>query len=154
MIARINNAQNRVLTSVFNDGRLNRLLEQEALDKANAYTLAAMLDDLRRGIWSEAYTGRAADAYRRELQNDFLSQIDRKLNPPATPAAGQGGGGGGGFGQPQAPLSDDAKSHLRGTLVQLRTDLQRAAGSASDRATRMHFQGAAHRIDEILDPRK
>jgi hypothetical protein len=155
MITRINNAQNRVLTSVLNDGRLNRLLEQEALDRGNAYTLAAMLDDLRRGIWSEAYTGRAADAYRRELQNDFLTQIDRKLNPPAAPPAGQGGGGGGGFGQqPQAPLSDDAKSHLRGTIAQLRTDLRRAAASASDRPTRLHFEGAIHRIDEILDPRK
>ena len=47
MITRITNAQARVLTSVLNDGRLNRLLENEALasDRGSAYSLASMLDD-------------------------------------------------------------------------------------------------------------
>jgi hypothetical protein len=96
------------------------------------------------------------DAYRRELQNDFLTQVDRKINPPATPAAaGPGGGGGGGqFGPPPAPLSDDAKSQLRGELVTLRSDIQRAVGSAGDRATTLHLQGMLHRIGDILDPKK
>ena len=84
MITRINNAQSRVLVNLLNDGRMNRLLEQEALDGSASYQLSAMLDDLRRGIWSEIYTpSPRADAYRRELQNDFLSVIDNKLNPPA-----------------------------------------------------------------------
>jgi hypothetical protein len=155
MLTRINGAQTRVLNSLFNDGRLNRLLEGEALatDKSNVYTLASMLDDTRRGIWREVYSGGAIDPYRRELQNDYLSLIDGKLNPrPA--AAGAAGGGGGGGGAAPAPLSDDAKSQLRGTLDQLRTDLRRAAGATSDRATRLHLQGAIHRIDEILDPRR
>jgi hypothetical protein len=155
MINRINAAQTRVLTSVLNDGRLNRLLEGEALNPTGAYKLANMLDDLRHGMWSEIYGGRPViDAYRRELQNDFLTQIDRKINPPATPAAGGQGGGGGGFGPPQAPLSDDAKSQLRGELVTLRSDIQRAIGSAGDRATTLHLQGMVHRIGDILDPKK
>lgn len=156
MIQRINNAQSRVLTSLLNDGRMNRLLEQEALDEEAAYPLAAMLDDVRRGIWAEIYNGAPnADAFRRELQNDFLATIDRKLNPPPAPAAGQGGGGGGGFGQQQQiPLSEDAKSHLRGTLTQLRADIQRAIPNTNDRATKLHLQGAVHRIDGILDPKK
>jgi hypothetical protein len=150
MLTRINGAQNRVLSSVFNDGRLNRLLEGEALatNKASVYTLASLLDDTRRGIWREAYSGGAIDAYRRGLQNDYLTLMDNKLNSRATT------GGAGGFGAPAAPLSEDAKSEIRGNLVQLRSDLQRAAGSASDRATRLHLQGAVHRIDEILDPKK
>lgn len=155
MITRINGAQARVLTSLLDDGRMNRLLEQEALNDRSAYPLAAMLDDLRRGIWSEIAAGSPnADAYRRELQSDFLSQIDRKLNPPATPAAGQGGGGGGGFGgPPPAPLSDDAKSHLRGTLATLRSEIQAAIPRTTDRPTKLHLQGAVHRINNILDPK-
>lgn len=153
MLNRINAAQNRVLASEFQDGRLNRLLEGEALatNKANTYTLAQMLDDTRRGIWREVYSGGAIDPYRRDLQNDYLTMIDGKLNATRGAAAG---GGGGGFGPAQAPLSDDAKSELRGTLVQLRADVQRAANSASDRATKLHLEGAAHRIDHILDPNK
>ena len=59
------------------------------------------------------------------------------------------------FGIPRAaPLSDDAKSELRGTLVVLRNDIRAAAGRGTDRATQLHLQGAIRRIDEILDPKK
>jgi hypothetical protein len=157
MITRINGAQSRVLNTLLDDQRMNRLLEQEALNEEDAYPLAGLLDDVRRGIWAEIYNGAPnADAYRRELQNDFLAAIDRKLNPPPTPAGqGGGGGGGGGFGgQPQPPLSEDAKSHLRGTLATLRADIQSAIPRTTDRATKLHLQGAAHRIENILDPNK
>jgi hypothetical protein len=154
MITRINNAQNRVLTQVLNDVRMNRLLENEALG-GDVYPLAAMLDDVRRGIWSEIYGGAPAiDPYRRELQMGFLNQIDRKLNPPPATTGGTGGGGGGNFGTPPPPLSADAKSHLRGEIATLRADIQRAIPRAADRSTQLHLQGALHRADLILDPNK
>jgi hypothetical protein len=91
MITRINGAQMRVLTNVLADDRMNRLLEQEALDPRNAYALATMLDDLRRGLWAEVYSASPdADAFRRELQSGFLGLIDRKLNPPGGGAAAAG----------------------------------------------------------------
>ncbi|MDQ3521878.1 MAG: zinc-dependent metalloprotease, partial [Gemmatimonadota bacterium] len=151
MITRIHNAQARVLTNLLDDGRMNRLLEQEAMNPQGAYPLAAMLDDVRRGIWAEIYTASPdADAFRRELQSGFLTQLDRKLNPPpapttATPAAQ--------FGPRPQPLSADARSHLRGTLSALRTDIQRAIPRTTDRPTRLHLEGAVHRINQILDPK-
>ena len=157
MLTRIGNAQNRVLTSIFNDGRMNRLLEQEALARnaSEVYSLADMLDDVRKGIWTELSEGQPKiDAYRRQLQNNFLSQIDRKLNPPPAPPAGQGGGGGGFGGTPPAPLSEDAKSHLRGVLVLLQGEIRRGTPRAGDRETQLHLSGADHRITEILDPKK
>jgi hypothetical protein len=154
MIQRINGAQSRVLANVLDDGRLVRLLEQEAVNRANAYPLANMLDDLRRGVWSEIYDASpAADAYRRELQSDMLSQIDAKLNPrpnPNAPTAQQLAL----FGIRLVPLSDDAKSHLRGELSTLRADVVRAIPRTTDRPTRLHLQGAVHRIDDILDPKR
>ncbi len=152
MIERITSAQSRVLTSVLNDGRLNRLLESEALtpNKASVYTLAGLLDDLRHGIWSEIYSGQSVDAFRRELQNDYLTQIDRKLNPgPANPLLAQQLAQ---FGLRQPVLSSDAKSQLRGTLVALRDDLRAARGG--DRSTQLHVAGAIKRIGDILDPKK
>ena len=115
------------------------------------YTLSALLDDVRHGVWSEIYAGQSIDAFRRELQSDYLSTIERKLNPPPqNPAlAAQLAQ----FGIRIAPLSDDAKSQLRGTLVALRSDLRGAAGKG-DRATQLHIAGAIKRIDDILDPKK
>jgi len=155
MLSRIGNAQNRVLASVLNDGRMNRLLEVEALAKngSDVYSLADMLDDLRKGLWSEAAEGSPKiDPYRRQLQNDYLTLIDRKLNPVAVATPAQGGGFN--FGAPQAPLSEDAKSELRGELVTLQSEIRRAIPRASDRETQLHLSGADHRISEILEPRK
>ena len=153
MINRINNAQARVLTNLLDDGRMNRLLEGEALatTRANAYPLSSLLDDLRLGLWSEVYAGQSIDAFRRELQSDYLTQLERKLNPPPeNPAlAAQLRQ----FGITRIPLSDDAKSQIRGSLVTLRSDL-RARTRSGDRATQLHVAGAIKRIDDILDPKK
>src|SRR5439155_19582033 len=70
MLTRIGNAQNRVLTGLFDDQRMNRLLESEALHGRDVYTLANMLDDTRLGIWSELRDAHPEiDAYRRALQH-------------------------------------------------------------------------------------
>lgn len=159
MLTRIGNAQNRTLTSVLNDQRMDRLIEGEALAKQqgrDAYTLLDMLDDVRRGLWSElASPGPKIDPYRRRLQDDYLAQIDRKLNPPpAAPAAAGGGGGGRGGGAGAEPLSDDVKSMLRGELIQLRDEIRAATPKAGDRETRMHLEAAEHRINDTLEPKK
>ena len=152
MITRITNAQARVLSSVLSDDRMNRLLDNEALAPANSYTLASMLDDLKHGIWTELSQSRVSiDPYRRTLQNEFLNQIDRKLNPP--PVTGAPTPPFPGF-TPPAPLSADARNELRGELVSVRSDIRRAAGRAADRETQLHLEGADHQIGDILDPRK
>ena len=154
MIARITNAQTRVLTAMLNDGKLNRLIENEALasSRTDAYSLADMLDDLKRGVWSELYGTRVTiDPYRRTLQNQFLSQFDAKINPPpapSTPAPIFPG-----F-TPPAPLLQDARNQLRGELVSLGGDIRRALVRVTDRETRLHLEGAEHQIGEILEPKK
>jgi hypothetical protein len=151
----VGNAQNRVLNSLLNDSRMNRLLEGEALatiDRRDAYSLGDMLDGLRGGIWSELNANSVTiDPFRRRLQNQLITTMGSKINPPA-PAAGAGGGGGGGAAP--APLSEDARSQIRGELVTLRDEIRRAVAKAADRETRLHLQGAEHRITEILEPRK
>jgi hypothetical protein len=153
MINRINGAQGRVLARLLDDQRLNRLIENQALatSPGATYSLADMLDDVRRGIFSELDGGRVSiDPYRRGLQNVFLTRIDEKLNPkPEDDNAPQFQ-----FGPPQPPLSEDAKAMLRGELISLRSAIRAAIPRAANRETQLHLQGAEHRIDEILDPNK
>jgi len=154
MITRITNAQARVLNGLLNDQRLNRLLENEALasNKSDAYSLAAMLGDLQRGIWAELDRSQVTiDPYRRTLQNQFLSQINLKLNPP--PAGTAPVVNFPGF-TPPPPLLEDARNELRGELVSLRSEVRRAIPRAADRETRLHLEGAEYRIGEILEPKK
>jgi hypothetical protein len=139
---------------VFDDGRLNRLLELEGTTAARGavYTLAAMLGDVRRGIWSELGAAQpAVDVFRRGLQNNYIALLGRKINPPA-PAAGAAAGVAAGPAAQQ--LSEDARSHLRGELVTLRDELRRAIPRTQDRPTQLHLQAAVVRIGEILEPRR
>ncbi|MEP6494082.1 MAG: zinc-dependent metalloprotease [bacterium] len=155
MLTRVGRAQNAVLGQLFNDARLNFLLDGSATAKktADVYTLAQMIDELQHGIWSELATGAPKiDPYRRLLQNNYLTQINNKLNPPAAQAAQ--------LAQLAAlgiridPLAEDAKSELRGELVALRSQVRGAVSKAGDRETRLHLEGADHRIGEILDPKR
>ena len=154
MITRITNAQARVLASMLNDGKLNRLLENEALtpNRSEAYSLAQMLDDLKHGVWTELYESSVSiDPYRRTLQDQFLSQVDAKINPPPAPTTPPPNFPG--F-TPPAPLLADARNELRGELVSLRADIRRATVRAADRETRLHLEGADHAIGDILEPKK
>jgi hypothetical protein len=157
MLRRIGGAQDRVLSAIMQDSRLNALLEGEATAKntAEVYSLGDMLDELQHGIWSEAYAGgQKTDPYRRALQSQYLANIDAKLNDERTGAAAAGGRGGGRGGAGGGALSEDAKSQLRGELSALRQVVRAAAAKASDRETRMHLVGADYRIGDILDPKK
>jgi len=91
------------------------------------------------------------DPYRRTLQNQFLSQINLKLNPP--PAGTAPVVNFPGF-TPPPPLLEDARNELRGELVSLRSEVRRAIPRAADRETRLHLEGAEYRIGEILEPKK
>jgi hypothetical protein len=78
--------------------------------------------------------------------------MDRKVNtpPPASPVAGPPA-------NPNAllaPLTEDARSEVRGQLVALKAEIHAAAGKTGDRETRMHLENAEHRIGEALDPKK
>ena len=118
MLTRIGNAQNRVLTAVLQDQRMNRLLEGSALAKSpgDAYSLLDMLDDVRKGVWSElANAERRIDPYRRAAADGLHHQMDRKVNPPATPLAAA------------APQGSAARQPRR----YRRTHVRRCAGSWS-----------------------
>jgi hypothetical protein len=84
----------------------------------------------------------------------YLTQVDQKLNPEDEASSRPAGPPRNPFGRRNIPLSEDAKSELRGELVALREDIRRAVPKAADRETRMHLEAADHRIGDILEPKK
>ncbi len=150
---RIRNAQTRVLSRLLDDGRMDRMIEFEALAQngRDVYSLADMLVDVRRGIWSEVSSGAEIDAVRRNLQRAYLELFDAKLNPP--PRAAPTGPVPPGI-QASARQSSDARALLRGELTALDAQISAVLPRVRDRVTRYHLMDVRHEIRRILDPER
>jgi hypothetical protein len=150
VVTRIRNAQGNLLNTLLSAGRLNRLVEYEALagPRGNSYTVAEYLGDLRSGVWTELTLGSPrVDVYRRNLQRAYLDAAERTLNPPQPTAAQQAAG------IAAQSRSTDARALLRGELVEIRRLAQAAAGRTSDAITRLHLRDIDLEIQRLLDPR-
>jgi len=134
-LARVNTAQERVLNSLLNNARFDRLVEQEALDGVASYKPADFLFDVRKGIWSELDAGPVKiDVYRRNLQNTYLDLLSAKLN-----------------GRPA--VTDDYRALIRAELRDLNTSITAAQARATDRQTRAHLADVKDQIAKALDPK-
>ncbi len=124
--------QSAALNQVLNVARLKRLVEQEAFHGGDAYSMGEMLDDLRAGVWAEVGSGNVTDAYRRNLQRGWLERMTALM-------------------EDEDAIQSDVAAFARGQLNALQGEIE-AAGAASDRATRLHFEDALARIARALDP--
>jgi hypothetical protein len=152
-VDRIRVRQAALLNTVLNDARLNRLVEQEAvLPDGQSYTVAALLADLRRGLFSEAAAARPlADAYRRNIQRAFVDQLERLITTPLAPPTPPGPPSP--FAQPAVPRPGDARALARAEMRDLDAQLRTAIIRTTDRETRAHFEDLRARIDRVLNPR-
>ena len=151
VVDQIGRAQTALLGALFNDSRMNRLVEQEAMATAAApvYRLSDLLGDVRRGLFSELARAGAVEVYRRNLQRNFITLLTDKLGPtppppPAPPFPGF---------IPPAPRPDEARAMIRGELRDLDAAIATAIPRVTDRETRVHLQDLRFRIDQALHPK-
>jgi hypothetical protein len=78
-VDRITKLQTRQLNSVLSESRLDRMIENEALNGASAYTLTSMLSQLRNGLWSELRRAREIDVFRRNIQRAHVEQLAKLI---------------------------------------------------------------------------
>lgn len=152
-VRRIAEAHGRILRTLLNPRRLERLVEYESLDQhpQEAYTLADLMGDLRRAVWGELGARSVRiNVYRRNLQRAYLATVDTLLNPPEPRPGTQGPPGA----EPPRPLDSDVRPILRGELIELQSAIDRAVGRAADGMTRLHLRDARAEIDRILNPRR
>ena len=131
---RIRTTQNSVMNSMLQANRLNRLIEQSALD-AEAYAPLDYLTEVRNGVWSELGSGDDVDPFRRNTQRVYLDTVNNRLNGGATAPSGE------------------IRALLRGELRTLRGQITAALQTTGDRATRLHLEDSVDMINMILDPR-
>jgi hypothetical protein len=135
ILDRIEASQTRVLNTLLSSARVQRLVEQDAIDGTAAYPPLEFLGDVRRGIWSEIYgTGAPKiDAYRRNLQRAYVETLSNRVNGSQA-------------------QSDDARAFFRGELKTLDNDLAAALPRQPDRATQLHIEDVRMQIARALDP--
>jgi hypothetical protein len=135
-LARVNQAQERILNSLLNNARFDRLVEQEAIDGMAAYKPADFMADVRHGIWSELEGAGPIkiDVYRRNLQNSYIDLLSNKLNV-------------------RPSVTDDYRALIKAELRDLSAAINTATARATDRQTRAHLADARDQIAKALDPK-
>ena len=148
-VERVRGLQARTLNNMLDPGRMARMIENETSNGSKAYSLVSMMSDLRKGVWSEIYSGKSIDTYRRNLQRVYLDRLDYLLNK----AKDQRGANRGYFKQSGININQsDVKSVARGELKRIQRDAK-AASKRGNTLTRYHLQDVVDRIDTILDPK-
>ncbi|HET7696126.1 MAG TPA: zinc-dependent metalloprotease [Vicinamibacterales bacterium] len=135
VVERVRTAQNSVLSNLLQAARLDRMVEQEALDGSVAYPPLQFLSDLRKGVWSElAKPATPIGIYRRNLHRSYLDTIDTRLNGTTAP-------------------SDEVRALFRGELRALDAEIRKALPLVADEVSRRHLVDARDQIAQTLDPR-
>jgi hypothetical protein len=149
IIERMRSLQSRYLDTMFSLGKLARLVEQETLNGAKAYSLVQFMKDLRLGLWNELYSGQAIDTYRRNLQKGHIERLGYLLTADSQRKLPDYGG----YRKSTAVTTNqsDIRSVARAELMNLKSAITANLGSASDTMSRYHLQDAISRINELLD---
>ena len=130
---RIKGIQTRTLRSLLSDRRMVRMIDNETLNGSKAYTVLSLMYDLRRGIWSELYSKKSIDTYRRNLQRNHISVLGNLMEKGVD--------------------ISDVKPVVRGELNRIKNDVKKAIATAPNTMTRYHLRDIVERIDTILDPK-
>ena len=144
MVERIRQTQVRTLNNVLDFGRMARMIENETLNGNEAYSLTAMMNDLRNGIFSELRSGRKIDTYRRNLQRAYVDRLAYLLTQEQE-------------GRRNATAvnvsQSDIRAIARAELNTIKGMASRAANRTGDTLSRYHLQDLRERIDQLLDPK-
>ena len=76
------NIQTSTLSGLLNAARMNRMsICSNRFGTANTYQVDEMLDDVKKGVWSELVTKKPIDNLRRNLQKTYVETLISIINP-------------------------------------------------------------------------
>tara|TARA_B100001093_G_scaffold520428_1_gene615794 strand:- start:9980 stop:12409 length:2430 start_codon:yes stop_codon:yes gene_type:complete len=146
IVNRIRSTQSRSLNGVLDFGRMARLIENEAINGKNAYSLTSMMTDLRKGIFKEVYQNEKIDVFRRNLQFAYLDRISFLMTNEqgSTPSWART------YVTSVKVSQSDIRTVATGQLIQLSKDLKKYKRK-SDEMSSMHIEMVKNKITNILN---
>ena len=146
----VSDLQANTLRRLLNTRTLNNLIDYEMYAPSEAYSPAAMLSDLKSGIWSELKTHQPIDIYRRNLQKLYVEQLVNLVKPPKQTTPPQGSFR---VTMKQPTIDDnDGLSVVKGHMRSLMSEIRTALTVTKDAQSRLHLQDVLERLKNGLDP--
>ena len=143
---RIRSMQSSYLNRVLDFGRMARIIENEALNGLNSYSLVEMMSDLKDGIWSEIKNNKSIDVYRRNLQKSYISRLGYIMKNEQSSRPGWGD-----YITTIKVDVSDIRSVTMGALLDLKKDLKKAVKRYSDKGIKSHLNYCITMIDEAME---
>ncbi|OBX26210.1 zinc-dependent metalloprotease [Gelidibacter algens] len=150
-LERIRGMQTNTLDNILDFGRMQRMIENETTHGKEAYGLLAMMQDLRKGVFSELSSGKSIDAYRRNLQRGYIDRMNYLMTKEQTPIPSQ-------FRRFVSRTNvdvnqSDIRAIARAELKTLESTIKSGLARTDDTMSKIHLRDALERIDAILNPK-
>ncbi len=129
---RINGLQKRTIATLLNPSRLIRLIENEDLNKSEAFTVTELFDQLEIMIFKDLRSGNVQDMYRRNLQRALIEEYE-KLHSSS---------------DSRIKISD-VPALVKGSLRSI-LEIAKRNSRSRDRTTAIHASDLVDRIEGIL----
>jgi len=147
----IGGLQDRALGALISATTLSNLIRFEAEEPENAYTAVELLNDVRKGVFTELGSRKPIDVYRRQLQKSLVERLIGLVNP-ATPQTVNVGGMtitiSSGFSK-----TSDGISLVKAQLKTLAAEIRTSLTGYGDAASKNHLQDLQDRIKLALEPK-
>jgi hypothetical protein len=137
-VERVQNLQTHALNNLLDEARLKRVIANEEVNGEDAYAAVNLLEDLRKGIFSELYNRDRVNVYRRNLQRSYVDIASKYLTNLNTS-------------DNQELLKSDILPLMRGEMQSLKREISRRKSGTNHTLTQYHWEDLIARIDDALD---
>lgn len=132
---RVLNGQRGLLTGLLAEARVKRMIDNQALNGPQAYTVLQMVTELQAGVWSELnQPNPTVDLYRRNLQRAYIQTVKSRVTGDSA-------------------AQNELKPILLGALRDLAATIDKVAPKTTDKNTKLHLQDSRAEIERILNPK-
>ena len=152
----VSTAQTRALDILFSDRVFSSLLRAEQrFGKKNVYTMVELLEDAKKGVWSELRTQQPITIYRRNLQKNYVNSLFENIKEAEDGSHIFYLLGGGPKGEEEMPMTtgSDVGSYVALHLEKLRAEIKAALPLVKDKDSQDHLRYIVEQIETGLNKR-
>ena len=149
ILERIRKSQSNNLKKILDFARLARVIENNAVNDNESYSLIEMLSDLQNGIWSEIKSSSIISVYRRNLQKAYIERMDYLINKKQSEITGLEK-----YTLKRTRVNinqSDIISICRGKIEELKGLIEKKVTNYRDEYSKYHLKDILNRIDSVLE---